>query len=68
MQTKYSHLTEDELLRLVDHKRTQSPIIDELCNRLDKRSALSAGFPAQVDTGHKCPVCEAQLPKEQGND
>lgn len=70
MQTRYSYLTDAELLRMLDHKRTQSPVIDELCNRLDKRSALSAGTNNHEHTEGetRCPVCEAVLPKEQAHD
>ncbi|HET6893641.1 MAG TPA: hypothetical protein VFH31_21265 [Pyrinomonadaceae bacterium] len=32
---RFSSYTNDELLRMLDEKRTQSPIIDELCHRLE---------------------------------
>lgn len=63
MRTKYSYMTDAELLRLFDHKRTQSPIIDELCNRIHRSTALSTGgmFGQVIPEAHKCPVCEATL-------
>ena len=57
--TKFANYTVDELLRLVDDKRQHSPLIDELCTRLE------AGAAVQVDenSNHRveCPVCEAAL-------
>ena len=55
--TKYSHLTDDELLRMVDDARPKSPLIEELATRLEKTvKAEKSGTWA-----HDCPVCEAAL-------
>lgn len=58
-RTKYSHLSDDELLNLVNDDRIYSPIIEELCKRLE---ALN-GNHVSVDADHRaeCPVCEAKL-------
>lgn len=48
--TKYHNLTVVELLREVDDVRHYSPIIEELCQRLE-------------NIGETCPVCEADLYK-----
>ncbi len=57
--TKFSNYSDDELLSLVDEKRSQSPLIDELCTRLEKLN----GTHISVDANHRveCPVCEASL-------
>jgi hypothetical protein len=56
--TKYSNLTDAELLSQVEAARAQSPVIEELAKRLEKQTT---GFNG--DTGHRveCPVCEAPL-------
>lgn len=55
--TKYSNLTDEELLRYVDDARPKSPLIEELATRLEKtvRSEKSGTWT------HDCPVCEAPL-------
>jgi hypothetical protein len=57
--TKFSNYTEAELLSLVDEKRSQSALIDELCTRLEKLN----GTHVIADADHRveCPVCEAAL-------
>jgi len=59
MHTKFSNYTEAELLSLVDEKRSQSALIDELCTRLEKLN----GTHVSADADHRveCPVCEAAL-------
>jgi NAD-dependent dihydropyrimidine dehydrogenase PreA subunit len=59
MHTKFSNYTEAELLSLVDEKRSQSALIDELCTRLEKLN----GTHVSADADHcvECPVCEAAL-------
>lgn len=49
MLTKYETMPTQDLLRQLEDKREFSPIIDELCNRLEK--------PYK----EICPVCEANL-------
>ena len=54
--TRYSHLTDDELLRMVD-ARPKSPLIEELATRLEK-TVKAEKFGTWT---HDCPVCEAAL-------
>jgi hypothetical protein len=46
--TKYNHLSNRELLAQVESVRDYSPVIEELCQRLE-------------NVGGECPVCEADL-------
>jgi hypothetical protein len=48
MITKYQGLTQRELLNELESVRQYSPIIEELCTRLENH-------------GEECPVCEADL-------
>ncbi len=59
MQTEYRYLTNDELINLLAIRRHLSPIVDELCTRLE-------AVPPEPDTNDSvtrvwCPVCEAPL-------
>lgn len=54
--TKYSHLTDDELLRMVDNAHPKSPMIEELATRLERTKAEESGTWTQ-----DCPVCKAAL-------
>lgn len=53
----YSRLTDDELLRYVDEKRQHSPLIEELCKRLEHKHIVFSDANHRVE----CPVCEAAL-------
>lgn len=68
VHTKFSNYTDSELLSLVDDKRQHSELINELCERLEKRSATQV----KEDDNHRvtCPVCEAALEAgyDEGND
>lgn len=55
--TRYSNLTDDELLSRIDEARQHSPIIDELASRLEKKERINN----QTNTRVECPVCEAAL-------
>ena len=60
MITKYHGLSLEELLRQVQDKRV-SPIIEELCTRLEDYA------DAEDDSGGvtmSCPVCEVELSLE----
>lgn len=46
--TKMHHLTNADILREVDDKRQYSPVIDELCQRLETMALI-------------CPCCEADI-------
>lgn len=56
--TKYNHLDDDELLNLVDEKRQYSPLIEELCHRLESKNI---NIPEDHNSRSECPVCEVQL-------
>jgi hypothetical protein len=53
-----SHLTNSELLRVVGSKRV-SPVIDELCKRLEQ--AVPERDLDDAQSNVTCPVCEAEL-------
>lgn len=55
--TRYSNLTDDELLSRIDETRQQSPIIDELANRLERKERTDSETRTRIE----CPVCEALL-------
>jgi hypothetical protein len=57
--TTFSNYTDDELLRLVDDKRHRSPLIDELCTRLEARGDVAVQEDANAHV--ECPVCAAPL-------
>ena len=59
VHTTFSNYTDDELLRLVDDKRHRSPLIDELCTRLEARGDVAVQEDA--NTRVECPVCAAPL-------
>ena len=57
--TVFNNYTDDELLRLVDDKRHRSPLIDELCARLEARGDVAVQEDANALV--ECPVCAAHL-------
>ena len=57
--TTFSNYTDDELLRLVVDKRHRSPLIDELCTRLEARGDVAVQEDANALV--ECPVCAAPL-------
>ena len=63
--TKYSHLEDDEFLRLIESKLGQSPILDELACRLNASYDQDCGCSIEdflaPDNVMSCPVCEATL-------
>lgn len=69
VHTSYTRYTNKELLSLLENKRDNSPIIDELCSRLEN-------IPEDIETTTdvlayaECPVCEAKLKitEDKGND
>lgn len=64
--TIYSNLTNIELISMLESKRGNSPIIDELLNRLEELPEDKIGIQKNIS----CPVCEAELVLEYdpGND
>ena len=64
--SKYRTYTNQELLTLIDDKRHQSPLINELCLRLEKNNFNEDTFfpqstPSDPVENVSCPVCEAQI-------
>ena len=57
VHTNLSNLTDAELLNHIDSIRHYSPIIAELCKRLD---ALNVE-PSPLHDRVTCPVCQAEL-------
>lgn len=51
------NFTVGELLMHLDDRRSNSPIIEELCSRLE----LKASFSKDVRHNVECPVCQANL-------
>ena len=66
MITRYSVYTNSELLLVLHDKRSHSPIIEELCQRLEASEAqlLYAEPIPNVESQHcKCPICESEFTK-----
>lgn len=59
MHTKYSNLSDRELLRQISEVRRDNPLIEELAYRLEN----SVEAPAEHDKSN-CPVCDAELSVE----
>ena len=64
--SKYRTYTNKELISLIDHKRHQSPIIDELCSRLEKNNFNDDLYDSSetcesVLESITCPICEAKI-------
>jgi hypothetical protein len=55
--SRLRHLEDDELLLHLEDVRHQSPIIGELCQRLEKLLRQETPVTAQAE----CPVCQADL-------
>lgn len=58
--TKWSNLSDAELLNQLAESRGRSPVIDELCNRLEQY-ADNEVVSSDADSSVECPVCEAPL-------
>ena len=56
--TSYSNHSDQELLQVLIHKREQSPVIEELCQRLESYMPVSQ---KETNIAVDCPVCEAKL-------
>ena len=71
--SKYRMYTNQELLILIDDKRHQSPIINELCLRLEKNNFNDDLYnPSEtcesVLESIICPICEAKITLEKNTD
>ena len=65
MCTKYRHLTDEEFLNICQEKRHQSPIINELCQRLEEfiysDQPVTDEINLELKNEHRCPVCETKI-------
>lgn len=65
MTTKYRHLTDEEFLNICQEKRHQSPIINELCQRLEEficsDQPVTDEINLELKNEHRCPVCETKI-------
>ena len=71
--SKYRTYTNKELISLIDDKRHQSPIINELCLRLEKNNFNDDLYnPSEtcesVLESIICPICEAKITLETNTD
>lgn len=57
VHTKYTGLTNAELLAKIDDIRHRSPIIQELCIRIEEGELISDETSDRVE----CPICQGQL-------
>lgn len=62
---QYASLTTEELLRVTDLAASKSPIIKELRDRL---ASSSSGLLTPEGVTQKCPVCEAALLVQEGDE
>ena len=71
--SKYRTYTNQELLNLIDDKRHQSSLINELCMRLEKNNFNDDLYnPSEtcesVLESITCPICEAKITLEDKTD
>ena len=58
VHTKFSFMSDQEFIHSIEDKKHLSPVIAELCRRLECRSE---GNDSKADDRVECPVCEAEL-------
>lgn len=56
--SNYANYTDQELLQVLSEKRQHSPIIEELCQRLESYTHINQ---KETNITVDCPVCEAKL-------
>lgn len=62
--SNYSNYSDKELLQVLSEKRSQSPVIEELCQRLEEYSPIfniEENSNKEENIKADCPVCEARL-------
>ena len=59
--TRFHNLTDEELLLQADSDRAGDPIVEEICQRLEKYADWAAGLSAIETTRHACPECSTPL-------
>ena len=57
---RLSAYSNKDLLHILTTQRLQSPIIDELCNRLENSIEIET-TDSTLDTEYNCPICECAL-------
>ena len=60
-RTQHARLTDEELLKLADSSRTEEPLVEELCQRLERYADWAASLSAIEATRHACPECSTTL-------
>lgn len=58
--TTYTHLTDEEFLNTMDDARHYSPVIKELCRRLEARSETEVNLTG-ANHRAECPICKGPL-------
>ena len=61
--TKFRHLSDSELLRFLDPIKHRSPVILELCNRIEELQLVNENSTKPIE----CPVCLAVLVHDSEN-
>ena len=67
-RTQHARLTDEELLKLADSSRMEEPLVEELCQRLDRYADLAASLSAIEATRHRCPECSTALMAAYGGE
>ena len=60
-RTQHANLTDEELLKLADSSRMEEPLVEELCQRLERYADWAASISAIEATRHACPECSTPL-------
>ena len=59
--TRFRNLTDEELLLQADSDRAGDPLVEEICQRLEKYADWAASLSAIEVTQHRCPECNHAL-------
>ena len=59
--TQFHTLTDEELLQQADSARTGEPLVEEICQRLERYADWAASISAIEATRHACPECSTPL-------
>ena len=59
--TQHARLTDEELLKLADSSRMEEPLVEELCQRLERYTDWAASLSAIESTRHHCPECSTAI-------
>ena len=61
LRTQHANLTDEELLKNAEPMRSSSPVIEELCQRLEKHIDQAAELSKIETTQHQCPECDCAV-------